>query len=167
MSAPAGGLLQLASPDAPTGLLVALGVLLLAVALLALRGIVDWLFGPETTTATYRLVQAGEGLALADADEAKGQRLVGLDEEAMGRFLELAEDRNEMRLHVVLDAEGARRDWEDWRAESDRRPPAGLVIEDSKGLVEVHASGRIEARPPLDQAVRGDLLEVLGEVLET
>lgn len=164
MDPSAGGLLQTAS-DPPTGLLIALGVVLVAVVLLALRGLVDWLFGTEAETATYRLVEAGEGLALADADEAGGQRLVGLDEEAMARLLEEAEARNEMRLHVVLDRQGSKTDWEAWRSETERVSPQGVVLEDSKGLVEVHASGRVEATPPLDEAVRGDLLEVLGDVL--
>jgi hypothetical protein len=149
---------------APTGLVVALAVLGLAVALLALRGIVDWLFGPEAARADYRLVEAGEGLALADAEEARGERLVGLDEAGMRELLDRAEERNEMRLHVVLE-EGGRTEWETWRADADRRAPDGVVIEDSKGMVEIHASGRVKAKPPLDEAVRGDLVEILGEAV--
>lgn len=155
----------LLAPDAPTGLLLALGLLVLGVALLALRGLVDWLFGPEAARATYRLVEAGQGLAIADADDARGRRLVGLDESQMQALLARAEERNEMRLHTVLEREGGRVDWEAWRADADRRPPSGVILEDSKGLVEIRATGRIEATPPLDDAVRGDLLEVLSEVL--
>lgn len=152
--------------QADAGLVFALGVAFLAVALLALRGLVDWLWGPEAPTATYRLVESDAGFAIADAEEAKGQRLVGLDDEAMLALLDRAEQRNEMRLHTVLGAGGTHEDWEEWRGEEDRRAPAGVVIEDSKGLVEVHASGRIDATPPLDEAVRGDLVEVLADALD-
>jgi len=158
------GLLQTSS-QAPTGLLVVVGVFALALALLVLRGLVDWLFGAEAATASYRLVEAGEGLALADADEAQGERLVGLDEAAMGRLIDHAEERNEMRLHHVVDREGQRHDWETWRADPDRGNPAAVRLEDSKGMVEIHESGRVEATPPLDDAVRGDLLDVLRGVL--
>lgn len=166
MASPAGALLQLGSPDAPTGMLVALGVLVLAVLLLAVRGLVDWLLGPEPETATYRLVETEDGLELVDADEAKGRRLVGLEPEDVRDLLDRAERRNEMRLHVVLERDGTQRHWEDWRREEDRQPPAGLILEDSKGLVEIHDAGRVKATPPLDDAVRGDLMDVLRATLE-
>lgn len=165
MGSPAG-LTLVFHGQADAGLVVALGVAALAVALLALRGLVDWLLGPEAPTATYRLVETDGGLVLADEDEAKGQRLVGLDDEAMLALLDRAEQRNEMRLHTVLGAGGTHEDWEEWRGEEDRRAPAGVVIEDSRGLVEVHASGRVDATPPLDEAVRGDLVEVLASALD-
>jgi hypothetical protein len=158
------GLLQTSS-QAPTGLLVVVGVFALALVLLALRGLVDRLFGAEAATASYRLVEAGEGLALAD-DGAQDERLAGLDEAAMGRLIDRAEKRNEMRLHRVLDRQGGRHDWETWRADPDSHGPAAVTLEDSKGMVEIHASGRVEATPPLDDAVRGDLLEVLRGVLD-
>lgn len=166
MFAPAGALLQLGSPGAPTGMLVALGVVVLAVLLLALRGLLDWLLGPAPETATYRLVETGDGLDLVDVDEATGHRLVGLEPEDVRELLDRTERRNEMRLHVVLERDGTQRDWEDWRREEGRRPPAGLILEDSKGLVEVHDSGRVKATPPLDEAVRGDLMEVLQGSIE-
>lgn len=161
----AGALWQLDLPEAPLGLVVALTVFAAAILLLALRGVVDWLFGPEPETAAYRLVDADGELVIADADQAHGRRLVGIEEAQMEDLLARAEDRNEMRLHTVLGPEGRRFDWETWRVRSDRESPAGVVLEDSKGLVEIHATGRIEATPPLDEAVRGDLLEVLERVL--
>jgi hypothetical protein len=151
--------------QAPTGLLVAVGVLVLAVALLALRGIVDWLVGPDAETARYRLVDTGDGLAIADADDVDDQRLVGLDERAMRTLLDRAEERNEIRLHVVIARDGSRIDWEAWRRAADRETPNGVVLEDSKGRVDVYADGRVDATPPLDDAVRSDLVEVLEQAV--
>lgn len=165
MASPVGSLL-IFHGEADAGLVIALAVVLLAVLLLALRGLVDWLVGPEAPTATYRLVETDAGLAIADADEAHGRRLVGIDDEAMVALMDLAEQRNEMRLHTVLEAGGTSADWEAWRREEGRRAPKGVILEDSKGLVEIHASGRIDARPPLDEAVRGDLVEVLSRSLD-
>lgn len=147
--------------DAPTGLLLVLGVLGVAVLVLAARGILDWVLGPDPATATYRLVQDGDRLELADADEARESRLVGLDGASMRELMDEAEDRNEIRLHTVIAADGSRQDWEDWRRDESRGTPTGVIVEDSKGLVEIHNDGRLEATPPLDDAVRSDLMEVL------
>ena len=165
MLAASAWILQRGPNELSTGALVALGVFALAIALLAARGLVDWLFGSDPERATYRLVDEDDRLVLVDAEEADDRRLVGLEPADMRALLDRAEERNEIRLHVVLDREGRREHWEDWRRDEQAAAPAGAILEDSKGLVEVHASGRVEATPPLDDAVREDLLDVLRGVL--
>jgi hypothetical protein len=165
MLAASAWILQRGPNELSTGALVALGVFALAIALLAARGLVDWLFGSDPERATYRLVDEDDRLVLVDAEEADDRRLVGLEPADMRALLDRAEERNEIRLHVVLDREGRREEWERWRAAADAPTPAGVVLEDSKGMVEVHDTGRIEATPPLDDAVRQDLLDVLRAVL--
>lgn len=161
----AWGLAQAGGSDPPGGLLIALAVLFAIVALLAVRGLVDWLFGSKSETVTYRLADTGDGLALADPDARGIAALVGLSDPAMQALLDRVESRNEMRLHTVVEADGEERDWEVWRANPHRQTPRGVVIEDSKGIVEIDRSGRVTATPPLDEAVRGDLLEVLESAL--
>lgn len=158
------GILQAAS-DPPTGLLVALAIVVAFVLILAARGIFDWLRGPDRETATYRLVEAGEGLALVEGESPQAGRLIGLDEPAMRDFIDRVEVRNEMRLHAVISADGDKQAWKDWRARDDRATPDGVLIEDSKGMVEIDRQGRVTAQPPMDEAVRGDLLEVLESVV--
>lgn len=152
---------QASGSDPPTGLVAALALVAVAVLLLAFRGILDWIRGPNRETATYRLVEAGEGLALVEAREPEEGRLIGLDEAAMRDFLDRVEHRNEMRLETVVDAEGNEQPWQDWRGREDRPVPDGVVIQDSKGRVEVDRQGRVTAQPPMDDAVRGDFLDVL------
>lgn len=161
----ASALVQVTGPDQPTGLLVALAVVFAAVLLLALRGIVDWMFGPESPTETYRLLEFEGNLALSEEGELEGNRLVGIDEAAMDRLLEAVEHRNELRLHTIVTPAGEELAWETWRQDAEREKVQSVVIEDSKGLVEIGRAGRVTATPPLDEAVRRDLIEVLEDVL--
>lgn len=158
------GILQTSGGDPPAGLLLALGLVLLFVIVLAARAAWDRLLSGPESTSTYRLREGGEGLVLADDEGPKTGRPIGLDDSQMDHLLELVEDRNEMRLHTVVARDGEEIDWEAWRAQPDRATPKAVVIEDSKGLVEIDVSGRVKATPPLDDAVRGDLLEVLETV---
>lgn len=156
------GLGQAAGSDPPTGLIVAVALAFLVAAVFAVRGLIDWVAGGDDETHTYRLVEDAEGaFSLARAEPSRGERPVGLEAQAMDRLLVRAEERNEIRIHRVLDPDGAPVDWEDWRANPERLTPATVILEDSKGLVEVDRSGRVTATPPLDEAVRGDLVEVL------
>lgn len=158
-------LAQAGSQDQPTGLIVALGVILLAVVLLTLRGVLDRWLGPEQPTETYRLVETDGRLALARRSEMEAERLIGLRGATMHRLLEAVEERNELRIHAIVTPEGDERAWQAWRGEQPRAAVQRILVEASKGQVAIDASGRIEATPPLDEAVRRDLVEVLSSIL--
>lgn len=153
-----------ADGNSPTALAIVVGLILVGVLALAAIALWDRLTGAYRDEAGYQLVRVEEGLVLAPADEHTVGRNLSLDEDAMLDLVEAVESRNEMRLHTVVLAGGDERPFERWTREDG--VPRAIVIEDSQGLVTIDVAGIVHAQPPLDDAVRGDLLEVFGRVLD-
>lgn len=163
---PGPTLLQATGDDAPTALYVVLLLIALGIGYLLTRAAADKITGAFDEEATYELFRRPDGaLALAPAGSTPGGDPVAFDEEQMRALVERVHGRNEMRLHFVVEASGDEVPFEHHDAEAEPAPTA-IVFQDSQGRVRVGRSGLVEAKPPLDDAVRGDLLEVLESVLE-
>lgn len=160
------GLLQAGQEDT-TLLAVVIVLILVGVGFLVARAAIDKLTGAFRDRASYQLIRRDGGeLVLAKGAAPFDGEPVSIGRDGMEALVAAVEDRNEMRLHGILDAEGGEHPFEDWRRQQAPPAPAALLVEDSRGDVLISVAGTVEARPPLDEAVQRDLLEVLEQVLE-
>lgn len=162
-SAPA--LLQAADGDT-TVLYIVLLLIALGIGYLLTRAAADKITGAFDEEATYELFRRSDGaLALAPAGSTPAGDPVTFDDAGMQELVDRVHGRNEMRLHFVVEPSGDEVPFE--HHDPDEEPsPTAIVFQDSQGRIRVGRSGLVEAKPPLDDAVRGDLLEVLEAVLE-
>jgi hypothetical protein len=137
-----------------------LGVVGLVLVLAAI-GLWDRFTRGERDTRELRLVETAEG----EVSMVGGERPVGepvrLGADEMRRVVEAIETQNEWRLHALQSPSGEELAYERWDREADAEP-ATLVIEASKGLVELDADGTVRATPPLDDAVHDDLVALVA-----
>jgi hypothetical protein len=161
MPGPPARLLQTAA-DADTTLLVALLLIALGLGYLVMRAAADKITGAFDEDAAYVLVRdPDDGLAIAAAGDDRPR--APLDGEAMRALADRVHGANELRLHTVV-VDGRRLAFEDWDPSEDPAP-SRLVVEASRGRVDLRASGHIDTNPPLDDAVRRDLVDLLDDVL--
>ncbi len=163
MSARTRGLLQTGQED-PTVLVVVVLVILIGIGYLVARAAVDRFTGAHREHATYHLLAEDGTLALVETGTPSPGTPVELDADDMRRLIEAVEARNEMRLHTVELPGGEEVAFEDH--DVDEIVPKAIVVEDSRGMLRIGVSGLVDARPPLDDAVTGDLVEVFEAVLD-
>lgn len=135
------------------------GLLILA---LVLWQVVYRLRGRHEEIESYRVVEApGDGLAIVpEADVGPGQRQVEPGPEGLEGLIEEAGHRNDVRILEIETDQGDQVSVDVYERDEHGRP-LELHLEDSRGLVDLTRQGRVVAQPPLDEAVVGDLEELL------
>lgn len=162
---PTGAAPLLQADGADTTLLVVLLLIALGIGYIVMRAAADKITGVYDEEARYEIMRRPGGeLTLAQPGDASQGAPVAFSEDQMRALVEAIHARNEMRLHGVVLPGGERVAFQD--LDPDEHPaPTAVVLEDSRGRLEVERYGLVETNPPLDDAVRRDLLEVLDEVL--